>query len=291
MYNSKITIATWNLLWQDFDYLNRVEEASLWLKDADIICLQEVRQDSVNFVGDLLSKKLNLKISAQVPFAESLVDQTEPEPIATYLVILSNYGVLESGSIETPNEDYKFVAYTILDTPHRPTLVFSAHLQWKANREFERFLQVEKIALFAEEKEEEITIKYGVQPIVILAGDLNTVPESKTIQYLSGMEPTSIENQTYWVDSWSFLRKGEEGYTTNPKTNYLASIIAKKHVDNPDLVPGRRIDYILLKGWVYGAAGHPLKINLIGVEPRNNKPLPSDHYGLKLDIWNPPKDE
>jgi endonuclease/exonuclease/phosphatase family metal-dependent hydrolase len=288
MKDNIIKLATWNLLWTDYDYMARLEEASLHLTTADIICLQEVREDDKFHVGVELSKLLNLNISANVPFIDNLSHPAETSEVKTYLVILSKYKTLESGYLDTKLGDYGTIAYTVLDTDHRPTLVITAHLQWRGDREYDRLTQAEAINDFAVKKELEIIEKYNSTPIVVLAGDFNTEPKSQTIAYLTGKYARDNKSQTYWVDSWDFLRKEDSGFTTSPKFNHLAKDIASRHVYDPDLVPSRRIDYIMVKGWAYGNPGHPLGIELLGDVPRGGKPLPSDHYGLIATLWNPP---
>jgi endonuclease/exonuclease/phosphatase family metal-dependent hydrolase len=287
MEKNTIKLATWNLLWGDYDYKARFEEAAEHLREADIVCLQEVREDNSYHIGIELAKYLNLKVSANVFFSDQSFDTSTSETIRTYLAILSKYETLESGLSELGSGEYGVVAYSILNTEHRPTLVITAHLQWGGEQEYNRLVQAELINNFARKKEAEMIKKYNTNPITILAGDLNTEPTAQTINYLAGKYARNLEDQTYWVDAWSFANPGDEGYTSVPAENQIAYKVGLSHVLEPNMIPARRIDYVFIKGWTYGKPGHALAAKLLGTRSLLGETLASDHYGILVDLWNP----
>lgn len=285
--NNTLKIATWNVLWPDLGFNKRLPEIAANLSDADIICLQEVREYSESHAGEEISKKLDIPVVSSVHYATS--DNVKYElGIKEYLVILSRYPAIENGVLDTKTGDYGLVAFALLDTPYRPTLVFSVHLEWGGEKEFQRLEQIKEINIFSTSYLKKIKEKYGLSPIVILCGDFNTEPGSQSVMYLSGKQASSANNQAYWIDAWRFANPGLEGYTSAPSENNLAHKIGEAHVYNPSMLPSRRIDYIFVKGWAYGGPGHPMKANLIGSRSLLGETLGSDHYGVLVEIWNPP---
>ena len=284
--DSNLKVATWNILWTDFNFEKRIEEITANLLGVDIICLQEVREDSIFHAGQELAAKLGIKMVSNAHYATS--DKPKYDMgIKINSVILSKYDAIESGVVDTKNGDYGLIAFALLDTPHRPTLVFSAHLDWGGEKEFERLAQVKSINEASQLYLERIKRKYGADPIIVLAGDFNTEPDSQTILYLEGKQATVQENQAQWVDAWGLANPGSEGYTSVPSENELAYKVGQAHVYEPSMIPPRRIDYIFVKGWAYGKPGHTLSAELLGTRSLLGETLGSDHYGILAELWNP----
>jgi endonuclease/exonuclease/phosphatase family metal-dependent hydrolase len=281
-----LKLATWNILWTDFDFDKRIDEIAANLFGIDIVCLQEVREDSVFHAGEELANKLGLSMVSNSHYATS--DKPKYEMgVKINSVILSKYPAIESGIVDTKNGDYGLIAFALLDTPYRPTLVFSAHLDWGGEKEFERLAQVKSINEASDLYLERIKRKYGSDPIVVIAGDFNTEPDSQTIAYLRGKQAYVQENQAYWVDAWAAANPGADGYTSVPSENDLAYKVGAAHVFEPSMIPPRRIDYIFVKGWAYGKPGHALSAELLGTRSLLGDTLGSDHYGIVAELWNP----
>lgn len=54
----------------------------------------------------------------------------------------------------------------------------------------------------------------------------------------------------------------------------------------PQLMPSRRIDYILVRGFRHGRRGGPIEASLHF--DGQHEPVVSDHYAVVVDLWNPP---
>jgi hypothetical protein len=112
----------------------------------------------------------------------------------------------------------------------------------------------------------------------VIGGTFATVPDADSMRFLTGK--TSRNNtSTYWIDSWEYV--GEmEGYTIAPHNEYAESYRSILGVDRPDLVPPRREDLILVKGYLYGEPGSPFNAGLVGTGSMNC----SNHYGVVVDM-------
>ena len=69
--DSNLKVATWNILWTDFNFEKRIEEITANLLGVDIICLQEVREDSIFHAGQELAAKLGIKMVSNAHYATS----------------------------------------------------------------------------------------------------------------------------------------------------------------------------------------------------------------------------
>lgn len=284
---NNIKIATWNLLYAGWDTRKRLEEASANLFDMDIVCLQEVRSDNVIHAAEVLAQKLGMRVSSTVKYDTS----TNPKygaGVEVCSAILSKHKTIESGYIELAVGRNRFAAFSLLEIEDTLVLVFSAHLDWGGEKEYERLEQAKSLNEAATLYQRRIIQHYNKEPIIILAGDFNALPDSQTIRYLTGKYSPIQENQAYWIDAWAAVHNSEEGgHTSSPKENHLAKRVAEDFVIDPDKIPNRRIDYILVKGWTYGKRGFPLSCEVIGKVPLLSNTLASDHFAVAAELWNP----
>jgi endonuclease/exonuclease/phosphatase family metal-dependent hydrolase len=150
-------------------------------------------------------------------------------------------------------------------------LLFVNHLpSWKPQLEYERELQTIAAVRAIEEM-------IGAQPMhVILAGDLDAVPESASIRFVRGLQ--SLEGMSVcYRDAWSFMHPDEPGLTYT--------------VDNPLLGEetdvrrevSRRIDYVFVRCDEFGPT-----LEITGCTLAFDQPVEgvwaSDHIGVAVDL-------
>jgi len=117
----------------------------------------------------------------------------------------------------------------------------------------------------------------------IIAGDLNSVPESSSIRYLTGRQ--ALEGRSaFFHDAWAVAGEGP-GHTWTPE-NPLVSSLQDVIVRQPGGLP-YRIDYVLVGFVQHGAhAGSRCRIEEASVA--FDQPVdgvwPSDHFGVLVDV-------
>jgi len=158
-----------------------------------------------------------------------------------------------------------------------PATIINAHLTWGSNMEWVRLRQAEQIADYAWQN-----WLANARPI-LLAGDLNSVPESSTVRFLSGYQEGTRQNGTLWIDAWRALGTAENEVTSDP-TGYWGRMTAAAHNMDPAFIPKRRIDYIFSFGWGYGKTGGPVSLERFADKPNRDGMTASDHFGLYADI-------
>lgn len=173
---------------------------------------------------------------------------------------------------------------------NRSVYVMNLHASWGRNNEnrLRESLYADKLArqFYGSPADK------SERPVVILAGDMNAVPDAENIRFLTGLD-SQDGTSTLWVDAWEAADSGEEGWTTGDPT-YLAQATASNMplgVYVPSAMPCRRIDYIFLYEWVWGQAGYPLSTRRfaseIFLDSRGRKLTVSDHYGVLTELFMP----
>lgn len=281
----KLKIITMNALHSPLKLSERITRIAYEIKEEnpDIVCLQEIvfdlNNDTESSSLKILTEITGLSIITTDPYYERYGHRSGT-------AILSRLNTFESGTGFIP-EDISLSCYdscyAVLESDSgRPVIVFSIHGAWKGEREHIR----EKQFLALNSHANELEIKYcDRNPIVLFCGDFNAVPDSSSLRFLTGL--ASLEGQgTYWVDCWDAVGKGE-GITSDPLSK-LGQITARAcGIMMPEMIPARRIDYTLVKGWAYGRAGSPLLSKIIGNTIDDEGYTPSDHYGIYTELWNP----
>jgi endonuclease/exonuclease/phosphatase family metal-dependent hydrolase len=237
----------------------------------DVVCLQEANlfADGRNPV-EMLAEECGLTVAVQV---------TGTGEDTTGIAILSRLPVQRTGEKIRANVPHSGdIVYAVISSPYgNEWCVATTHLAWGQNREPQRLKQIQNIVSFldAEVPEETPTV---------LAGDFNTAPSSATVQYLTG---GSVGEEsapaTLWVDAHATVGDGD-GWTTGP-SNPWGRITAERRGMNPELLPGRRIDYLMVRGFAYGRLGSPLQCRLACL-PRASVITVSDHYGVWGEFWD-----
>jgi endonuclease/exonuclease/phosphatase family metal-dependent hydrolase len=285
-----LSFATWNILGDDLDRLARLTLIANEIKDLDFVAIQEVVLDEKNRINTALalSDLSGLKIASCVSgeITNLVTGQIQGTAILTKLeVVISDISIpAPPDSANGSSQEYKRYAAAILRAPNnRLIFVCSVHLPWGAHNEVRRL----EHSLYLDMQITEIMQTLPADSISILAGDFNTNTNSESLRFLQG-ETAYSDRSTFWVDVWT--EKGEgPGFTFDPSVNNpnLNETAKRSGIISPELMPPRRLDFLLLKGWVFGRAGSPLRASLLGNKPNVNNNFASDHFGVKGEIWNP----
>jgi endonuclease/exonuclease/phosphatase family metal-dependent hydrolase len=123
--------------------------------------------------------------------------------------------------------------------------------------------------------------------VTVFAGDFNATPASATVRYLTGLQPVG-DASAMWVDAWDACGRGP-GYTIDPDNPWVLSTQRLVQIAGTGMQPARRIDYVMVRGWAHGRPGSPLGVALACRTPAGPAAvIPSDHYGVIADLWDPP---
>jgi endonuclease/exonuclease/phosphatase family metal-dependent hydrolase len=250
----------------------------------DILCLQEVtfEQD-----GSSLQLK-NIVHGNYLRVASSLL-QTPPDyRHQSGTAILTTLKVLESGSfpLDSPTATNNNASYAVLEHPTgKAVIVLTAHLHWGGDKEGERLKQVTAINREAKA----IAGRYSdLHPMVLLAGDFNTLPESDSMRFLKGLGAGIDGSYTYWSDVWETHGTPEDEITVSSKNHWAQATARAVGIQMPNMMPERRIDYVMSLGWTHGKNGTALQMNRCFDRVGELGFTTSDHYGLTADFWAAP---
>lgn len=155
--------------------------------------------------------------------------------------------------------------------------VFTTHSTWGFQNEGVRLKRAYHIDKKAERFE-----KLYPGSISVLAADMNSEPDSRSIRFLKGKDlAADNETSTLWVDAHDMAGTKENWTTTGPENTLARETALKVGIALPEYLPNRRIDYIMVRGWRYGRTGTPVGFGR--VESPHGVEL-SDHYGIWADI-------
>jgi endonuclease/exonuclease/phosphatase family metal-dependent hydrolase len=153
-------------------------------------------------------------------------------------------------------------------------LLFVNHLpSWKPPLELERELQAVAAARAVEEMVAERPRH------VVLAGDLDAVPEAASIRFLAGRQSLGGMSVCY-RDVWAATHPGEPGHTFTQRNPLL---MEESHVTVEE---SRRIDYVFVRCDDRGPSLVPASCRLMFDEPVRGV-WGSDHFGIVADLVVP----
>lgn len=164
-----------------------------------------------------------------------------------------------------------------IDVPDRiGKLLFVNHLpSWKPQHELERELQTAAAV-------QAIEAIVSERPMhVVLAGDLDAVPEATSIRFLRGLQSLGGLSVCY-RDAWSSAHPENLGHTFtvhNPLMTKASDV--RQEVS-------RRIDYIFVRCDENGPTLEIVSCALAFAEPVDGI-WPSDHFGVVADLGVPPQ--
>jgi endonuclease/exonuclease/phosphatase family metal-dependent hydrolase len=282
-------VSTWNILGDGYKQPDRLSRVAAEISDFDICAVQEiVFSDDKKSSAHELSKLSGLHLASLVPTGTNNLVSGDPQATA----ILSRLQIIEPNiQINVPVEDTKgvmrepknYAGAILRSKSKRHVLIVSIHLPWGGIKEFRRLAHIQTICL----QIDKIMENLPHDSIAILAGDFNSTPNSDTVRFLSGdLAVDSFES--FWIDTWATAGLGD-GYTFDPTIENLniARTALQSGIQKPELMPKRRLDYIFVRGWVYGRSGSPLATSLIGEFPDVNGLHASDHFGIYARLWDP----
>lgn len=284
-----ISVATWNILADHTNLPWRVGRVAEEVSDTDVVLLQEViaTPETGSTTAHMIAALSGHQVASV--YLETVYHPTGRMNVGT--AILSRFPILESGKVPVPagpgprqgSIEFSYYASAVLEAPSgRPIFVVAVHFPWSGDREHRRLAHAVAVNEYVKETVREETL-------TILGGDFNTFPDSDTLRFLTGRHVVD-GNGAFWVDAWSTAGDGSAGYTQDPTAgNPLIDRVAKGvGLSDASLMPARRIDYLLVRGWAYGRAGSPLNARLLGTERSPSGDFPSDHYGVRAELWDAP---
>lgn len=277
--NNQLRIATINIMHDEFIQPERTQQLiqEIQTLNPDILCLQEVNLNaSTNIIQTIAEQAGYTSHHTSTPAKSKTVTANAiltKNPDTTYKNInLKN---------PTPEHKYPHSIHATLTHNNHEIHILTTHLPWgtfNGPARLKQTIELNKKALVIAAANPDATI--------ILAGDLNAKETETTIQYLKGQQYTETAG-TYWTDAWEVKGTETNWTTTDPKTKLGRHTAANVNIEHPTLVPTRRIDYILVYGWVYGKKGTPLNYIRWADTPNSEGYTPSDHYGICTDIYLP----
>lgn len=284
-------IATLNALFSPIIWKERAERIASETANLkpEILLLQEVlmtddRSDKSELIDMILHENPDLT-AAHTGYFKSLYN-SDGELVHCGGSILTTLPVLESGPAVLASTDPDIAGmgmYAVIEDGDNVLIVINVHGAWGGHKTQNRERQFVALAQLADELEEKYQSR---KPTVVMGGDFNLDPESSIYRYLTGQQSLN-DHGTFWVDAWAHAGSGD-GTTLSARDNLLARDTAvNSGIPYPGHIPDRRIDYLLVKGWVYGRRGLPLSIDKVYTEVDENGYTVSDHDGLMMEIWTP----
>ncbi len=290
-----LRIASLNLLKEPELLAERLDLLADTLRheNLDFLCLQEVPgSDVAGFdVGEALSYKLGMAFKVI----------GEPKRGEYGNVTISRHPIKQHElNVKMPTADVNVpVLVTKSKVGGRSVYVFNAHLKWGNVNEARRLREAHHISQNARDiftREPGGHFRQN-RPVILLAGDLNAVPDSRTVRYLRGLDLDQDGDSTLWLDAWSECGDPKQsGHTSGDPTFWSKRTSASVGAGyRPEQTPRRRIDYVMAYEWAWGQAGQPVAARTFGAEtflgPALEGITVSDHYGIIADFWMPELEE
>jgi len=278
-----LRVATLNLLVNPAALRERVQHliTELITEDLDFL-LQEIRAPKKGEYFALTH------LSAALGMPHVLLTQTNTRE--HHNAIISKHELAPIGAPAGFPDIQPAAAGAVVDG--RRVVIVSHHGAWGSHATGTRLQQLRSIDELARHlfTEGGLHLDSATRPVIILGGDLNAVPDSAPIRYLTGMDH-HLGHSTVWVDVAAHL--GVLEHTTgDPLALSIATASSRPGSPyRPERMPRRRIDYLFVYEWVYGQAGEPVHCRRIATEPftaSDGRELTvSDHYGLLAHLWMP----
>jgi len=266
----------------------RAAAADVALRRPDVLCLQEVtRIDDDTSTADVLAQMCGMRVAVQGVFARKSVSAHgrnlgQPTGCA---ILTSLTGSVPWADLSLPHSGgmvHGAVVAELTSETGRPWLVGSTHLAWGGNREPERQAQATVLETFFARAEAR-RAAYGV---AVLCGDFNAAPDTDAIRFLTGRAALGGAG-AYWVDAWEAAGEGA-GFTSDAGNDWVRTQADWAGIADPVQLLSRRIDYVMVRGWVHGRPGGPMAARLAFTEPGADGTVASDHWGVETDLWDPP---
>ena len=258
---------TWNVWWQFGPWRDRQPAvlAVIAAEKPDIVCLQEVwAQEGGLDQAVWLAEELNMNVArTEGPWYE--------DGVSTGNAILSRWPILEwhvhrlPDAAGAPSARRALVAR--IETPYGNVWVVSTHLDHRFGGSATRLAQCEALCGIVERLREDPENEMPV----LLAGDLNAVPDSDEVRMLTGRSQPAVPGLVF-TDLWEIAGEGP-GHTWRRDNRYLGD----------STWPNRRLDYLMVSWPRPRPLGSPQAIRLAGLEAVDGV-QPSDHAAVVADI-------
>lgn len=300
----RLTVTTFNVLHTLQDRTGRALTAAAGLNASapDLVLLQELpfEHHSSSAYLDTLTAATGLTVAHAAPLTAPQPHSTDRSGLGILhgpALILEEAGTLPpvpglEDYLPVPQSSWAVFAEAGTEpsewakrAPGRAVAVVNVHGVWGGDRAYEREQQMLHAVRWAESLRQRLADR---EPLLVLGGDLNTVPESSVIRYLTGLQPLGTAG-TYWVDAWEHAGDGTAGHTTTADSEWFLETARGVGIQRPESVPPRRIDYLFVRDWVYGRRGQPLstRVDLAGTGHTGRHA--SDHFAVTtvLDAGHP----
>jgi len=278
-------VLTWNLWWQfgDWEARQPAIAAELAAVDPDIALFQEVFAIDGRDQADELAAVAGLHVAR----THTLSGDRAGQPQRFGNAILSRWPMAKLEQISLTGPDGKLSHRSALavriDAPSGPLITVVTHLAWQYDQGELRERQLAEVAnLVARHRLEPVEppdptagSRPPEPPPVLLAGDMNAVPDADEIRRLTGLG-RPYERGLVFTDAWAAVGDGP-GYTwtrENPNSSEA-------------LWPRRRLDYVFVSWPRPKPYANPVRARLVGVEPRRGV-VGSDHYGVVAELDDRP---
>jgi endonuclease/exonuclease/phosphatase family metal-dependent hydrolase len=237
-------------------------------QDADVVCLQEswIDGDGATAAGRLASALGDLNhATADRPTGLSRLTATN--------AVLTHWPVASAETCWLPRAGggvrYRCALFVTIEAPFGRLVVASTHFDHQFDASASRQDQAAALAGYVAERRGDPASAFPV----VVAGDLNAVPESDEIRGLTGRRVPPVPGLVF-TDAWEVAGDGSPGVTWT----------ASAHQPHTAW-PRRRLDYVLVSWPRPKPLGNPLRCALIGTEAVGDPPiLPSDHFGVVADL-------
>ncbi|MNN25983.1 Endonuclease/Exonuclease/phosphatase family protein [compost metagenome] len=245
-------IATYNIWNNDFLFKERIEAICNEINEvqADIICLQEVRNDKQMDIIKTIADYANY------PF---YIFKVYPDCIDEGLAILSKFELNDVKCVWETNTDISnYCAIRVLvNNDGKYIGITNLHLNWRS--EDIRLEQLKEVNNW-------ININCKSNCNEIMCGDFNDVPSSSIYKFLT---------ESGWYDALKSYQ--------DKKTETLCSFDL---VDNPYLKNDVRPKEKLLYDWIMVNNSNVTvkKCNVFGHQKLKSNVVASDHYGIYIEI-------
>lgn len=279
--SESLKILTWNIDARVEEREERLETIARMIRteQPEVVCLQEVWPDA----GASLAEKVGMFLASESNLPNNKFGNTIL--IKNNLTLINRTNTTEFNKTGENNKKSNLLSIVVESKSSRKWEIMTSHLAWGGKSEGSRVSQVEEVERLSIVKE----IKYFKEDFIqVFTGDFNTTPEADSLRYLKGL--TGSNRGAHWLDAWELSGDGSVGYTSTPENPMVVSIAKKfNNITRPEFLPKRRIDFIMIRGWRYGAPGYPLASKLIGTPSSliKRETVPSDHYGVLSELWDP----
>lgn len=275
--NQTRRILTLNVLHNDWYQEERARQVAQEIEalEPDHVILQEVSVNGKieeNPVIKSIMEHTNLSVDHAVPYGNNQYND--------HLITLGRkLLIVNRGKLCTSNESHRasFVVYAT--APNQHFTIFNYHGYWGGQNQHIREKDIVEINSTANKLE-----LLHPNNTIVLGGDFNSDANSSVARYLEGLQSLK-DTGTYWVDTWKYSGVPQSsGYTLDSR-NLLGHMTAKTvGITSPECNPNRRIDFLYVKGWVYGKSGMPIKTKLCFTDTHGGETTASDHYGIYSEI-------